>query len=61
MALGGGVGGGLPQFETYNILRGPGEKYGKVYPYLWFIQPLSNVMQSHKAMIQKFPHNTYRN
>ncbi len=59
--MGGGVGGGLPQFETYNILRDPGEKYGKVYPYLWFIQPLSNVMQSHKAMIQKFPHNTYGN
>ncbi len=58
--MGGGVGGGLPQFETYNILRDPGEKYGKVYPYLWFIQPLQDLMRSHMGMIQKFPHNTYK-
>ncbi len=56
--MGGGVGGGLPQFEVYNIRRDPGEKFGKVYPYLWFIQPLSDLMQSHQAMIAKFPHRT---
>jgi len=58
--MGGSVGGGLPQFETYNITRDPGEKYGKVYPLLWLIQPLNNVMRSHMGMIQKFPHNTYK-
>ena len=58
--MGGGVGGGLPQFETYNVRRDPGEKYGKVYPYLWLIQPLNNVMRGHLGMIQKFPHNTYK-
>ena len=58
--MGGGVGGGLPQYEVYNIRRDPGEKFGKVYPYLWFIQPLSNVMQSHQAMIATFPHRTLR-
>ena len=57
--MGGGVGGGLPQFETYNIVRDPGERYGKVYPYLWFIQPLNDLMRDHNALIQKFPHNTY--
>ena len=59
--MGGGVGGGLPQFETYNILRDPGEKYGAVYPYLWFIQPLNNTIGAHQQMIQKYPHNTYKN
>lgn len=57
--MGGGVGGGLPQFETYNILRDPGEKYGAVYPYLWFIQPLNDLMRSHAESIARFPHNTY--
>ncbi len=54
--MGGGVGGGLPQFEVYNVRRDPGEKFGKVYPYLWFVQPLSDLMRSHQGMIQKFPH-----
>ncbi len=57
--IGGGVGGGLPQFEMYNVVRDPGEKYGKVYPYLWFVQPISDLMGSHMQMIEKYPHKTY--
>ena len=58
--MGSGGGGGLPAFETYNVVRDPGEKYGKMYPYLWFIQPVTDLMRSHMQMIQKYPHNTYK-
>jgi arylsulfatase len=58
--MGSGGGGGLPTFETYNVVRDPGEKYGKMYPYLWFIQPVTDLMQTHMQMIQKYPHNTYK-
>ena len=58
--IGGGVGGGLPQFETYNIVRDPGEKYGALYPFLWFIQPLNDLIRDHMDMIRLFPHNTYK-
>jgi arylsulfatase len=57
--MGSGGGGGLPSFEFYNVVRDPGERYGKMYPYLWFIQPVSDLMQKHMQLIEKYPHNTY--
>lgn len=48
--------GGLPGMDFYNIMRDPGEKYGKLYPGLFAVAPIQHFMRDHKAMIQKFPH-----
>lgn len=50
-----GTGGSIPEIEAYNILRDPGEKFGKLYPYLWMVQPGQDIVRSHLQMIQKFP------
>lgn len=50
-----GTGGSLPEIEVYNIMRDPGEKFGKLYPYLWMVQPAQDAVNSHLQMIQKFP------
>ena len=50
-----GTGGSIPEIEAYNIMRDPGEKFGKLYPYLWMVQPAHNAVNSHLQMIQKFP------
>lgn len=57
--IGGGAGGGTPTFEMYNVVRGPGEKSCKLNLYLWFVQPVNDLMESHMQMIRKFPHETY--
>jgi arylsulfatase len=54
--LNGGAHGGLPPMETYNVMRDPGEKFGKMYPYLWTVTPFQNLIKSHRLLIQKFPH-----
>ena len=54
--MGGGVGGGLPQFETYNILRDPGEKYGALYGGLFAVTPIQMTMRRHMGRIKQFPH-----
>jgi arylsulfatase len=54
--LSGGAHGGLPPMETYNVMRDPGEKFGKMYPYLWTVTPFQNLIRAHKRLIQKFPH-----
>jgi len=54
--LSGGAHGGLPPMKTYNVMRDPGEKFGKMYPYLWTVTPFQNLIKSHKLMIRKFPH-----
>ncbi|NGX42788.1 MAG: Arylsulfatase [Chlamydiae bacterium] len=50
-----GTGGSIPEIETYNIMRDPGEKFGKLYPYLWMVQPAQDVVKGHFQMIKKFP------
>lgn len=50
-----GTGGSIPEIETYNILRDPGEKFGKLYPYLWMVQPAQDAVKGHMSMIGKFP------
>lgn len=52
----GGSHGGLPGMEVYNVMRDPGEKFGKMYPYLWTITPFQNLMKPHLLRIKKFPH-----
>lgn len=53
---GGGSHGGLPAIEMTNIKRDPGEKFYKMYPYLWTVAPFQNLVKSHKNLIVKFPH-----
>jgi len=53
-----GTGGSIPEIEVYNILRDPRETHGKLYPYLWMVQPAQNLAKAHMALIQKFPHRT---
>lgn len=48
--------GGLPSMEAYNIMRDPGEKFGKFYNYLFLIAPFEHLVKSHFATIKKFPH-----
>ncbi len=48
--------GGLPDMEFYNVRRDPGERHGPLYSGLWAITPLQNLMRSHTARIQEFPH-----
>ena len=56
MHITGGAHGGLPGMEIYNVMRDPGEKFGKMYPYLFAVTPFQNLIKSHKLLIQKFPH-----
>ena len=49
-------GGSLPPMEVYNVMRDPGEKFGKMYPNLFAVTPLQNLIKGHKLMIRKFPH-----
>jgi len=51
-----GIGGAIPKMEAYNIIRDPGEKFGKVYPYLFLISPIQMMVEGHMKMIKKFPH-----
>ena len=53
---GGGSHGGLPAIEMTNIKRDPGEKFYKMYPYLWTVAPFQNLVKSHQNLIAKFPH-----
>ena len=48
--------GGLPGMETYNVKRDPGEKYGKMYNYLFAVTPIQNFLKGHLELIKKFPH-----
>jgi arylsulfatase A-like enzyme len=47
--------GGLPNYELYNLIRDPGEKFGAMYNHLWAIVPFQRLVGSHKKMIRKFP------
>lgn len=53
--LKGGSHGGLPSIDAYNVKRDPGEKYGKLYPFLYVVTPLQNLLKEHVMMIKKFP------
>ena len=48
--------GGLPGMEFYNVKRDPGEKYGQLYPGLWVVQPMQQLLGMHMARVQQFPH-----
>ena len=48
--------GGIPEMEFYNVRRDPGEKYGAFYAGLFGITPMQRFLESHMAMIKKFPH-----
>jgi arylsulfatase len=48
--------GGLPGIDITNVKRDPGEKHTKMYPYLWTITPLQNLVKSHMQLIGKMPH-----
>ncbi|NGX58510.1 MAG: Arylsulfatase [Chlamydiae bacterium] len=50
-----GTGGSIPEIETYNIKRDPCERFGKLYPYLWMVQPAQDLIKGHLQLIQKFP------
>jgi arylsulfatase A-like enzyme len=47
--------GGLPGMEFYNVRRDPGEKYGALYPGLFAVAPVQNLVKEHVKLIQKFP------
>jgi arylsulfatase A-like enzyme len=48
--------GGLPNYEMYNLLRDPGEKFGAMYSQLWAIVPFQRMVGSHMKTIKKNPH-----
>ena len=48
--------GGLPGMEFYNVMRDPGEKKGELYPGLWVVQPMQQLLGMHHGRIQQFPH-----
>ncbi|MFA3920684.1 sulfatase-like hydrolase/transferase [Ruegeria hyattellae] len=48
--------GGLPGMEFYNIKRDPGEKYGQLYPGLFAVAPMQNLLGQHTGRVQQFPH-----
>jgi arylsulfatase A-like enzyme len=48
--------GGLPNYELYNLLRDPGEKFGSMYNHLWSIVPFQRMVGGHKQLIKKYPH-----
>ena len=43
--------------QIYNVMRDPGEKFGKMYPSLYTIKPFQKMAKSHMQMIRKFPHH----
>ena len=47
--------GGLPGMDFYNVMRDPGEKFGKLYPGLFAVTPIQIALREHMKMIQKFP------
>lgn len=52
-----GMEGGLPVMETYNIIRDPGERDAKaIYRHLHWLAPAMDMMKTHRAQIQKYPH-----
>ena len=48
--------GGLPGMDFYNIMRDPGEKYGALYPGLWVVQPMQQLLGMHMSRVEQFPH-----
>ena len=48
--------GGLPGMDFYNVMRDPGEKYGKLYPGLFAVAPIQKFIGSHMGLIKRFPH-----
>ncbi|WP_319545748.1 sulfatase-like hydrolase/transferase [Ruegeria conchae] len=48
--------GGLPGMDFYNVMRDPGEKYGALYPGLWVVQPMQQILQQHMGRVEQFPH-----
>jgi arylsulfatase len=48
--------GGLPGMDFYNIMRDPGEKYGALYPGLYAVTPVQQIMGQHMGKIARFPH-----
>ena len=48
--------GGLPEMKVYNVMRDPGEKYGELYPYLWTVTPMQNMLDEHLELIEEYPH-----
>jgi arylsulfatase len=48
--------GGLPGMDFYNVMRDPGEKFGQLYPGLFAVTPIQNILRDHMMMIKKFPH-----
>ncbi len=48
--------GGLPGMDFYNVMRDPGEKFGQLYPGLFAVTPIQNILRDHMLMIKKFPH-----
>ena len=48
--------GGLPGLDFYNVKRDPGEKYGELYPGLFAVTPIQNLLREHMKLIEKFPH-----
>ena len=42
--------------EFYNVMRDPGEKYGKLYPGLFAVAPIQQFIGSHMELVKKFPH-----
>jgi len=48
--------GGLPGMDFYNVKRDPGEKYGQLYPGLFAVAPMQNLLGQHMGRVQQFPH-----
>lgn len=48
--------GGLPGMDFFNVKRDPGEKYGELYPGLWVVQPMQQLLGMHYGRVQQFPH-----
>jgi len=48
--------GGLPNYELYNLIRDPGEKFGSMYQHLWAIVPFQRMVGGHMKLIQKYKH-----
>ncbi|ASP35646.1 sulfatase-like hydrolase/transferase [Labrenzia sp. VG12] len=50
--------GGLPGMDFYNVKRDPGEKYGELYPGLWVVQPMQQLLGMHYGRTKQFPHRS---
>ncbi|MGE0055764.1 MAG: sulfatase-like hydrolase/transferase [Hyphomicrobium sp.] len=51
----GGSHGGLPGLDICNVVRDPGEQFCSMYPYLWAVTPLQNLVKTHFDLIKAFP------